>query len=150
MAGVRRFQDLECHQLAVAVRRQVLRLVSEGPARKDFRFSNQIRDSARGAPRNIAEGYSRFNPAEILPFLSYAKSSLDETKNHLRDGAEERYFGETDTAIALDLIDRAIAAISRWRQYLESPAARRFYEQHKARRASAAFVPRARTPSKER
>jgi four helix bundle protein len=101
--------------------------------RQDSRFAAQIRDSVRGAPRNIAEGYSRFNPTEILPFLSYAQASLDETKNHMTDGQESGYFTADETQNVLALIRRTQAAIHRWRQYLESPAARKFYEQHKAR-----------------
>ncbi len=106
MAGVRKYQDLDCHKLAVALRREVLRFVRRGPARRDYRFSGQIRDSARSAPRNIAEGYSRFNPAEILPFLSYAKASLDETKNHIEDGEEDGYFTREEAATMIALAER--------------------------------------------
>jgi hypothetical protein len=35
--------------------------------RREFKFLNQIRDAARNAARNIAEGYSRFNPKETGP-----------------------------------------------------------------------------------
>ena len=134
MPGVRRFQDLECHKLAVAVRREVLRLTRRQTVRRDFRFLHQIRDSGRSAPRNIAEGYSRFNPTEILPFLNYAKSSLDETLNHIADGQEEGYFTEEEAATLLTLIRRTIAATVRWMQYLESPAARAWYAKHRTLR----------------
>jgi four helix bundle protein len=136
MPGVTRFQDLECHKLAVEIRREVLRLTRRQAVRRDFRFLHQIRDSARGAPRNIAEGYSRFNPTEIVPFLTYAKASLDEIKNHMVDGEESGYFTEKETDTVLSLTGRAIAAIVRWMQYLESPAAREFYIKHRARRRS--------------
>jgi four helix bundle protein len=134
MPGVTRFTDLECHKLAVAIRREVLRLTRREVVRRDFRFLHQIRDSARSAPRNIAEGYSRFNPSEIIPFLNYAKSSLDETRNHVVDGQESGYFTDEEAQSLLSLVNRAIAAIVRWMQYLESPAARAFYERHRARR----------------
>jgi four helix bundle protein len=134
MAGVRRFQDLECHKLAVEIRREVLRLTRREAVRRDFRFLHQIRDSSRGAPRNIAEGYSRFNPTEIVPFLTYAKASLDETRNHMEDGQKDGHFTEKETETVLSLVGRAIAAIMRWMQYLESPAARAFYAKHRARR----------------
>jgi four helix bundle protein len=134
VASVRRFQDLECHKLAVQLRREVIRLTAREPVRTDFKFVSQIRDSARGAPRNIAEGFSRFNPTEILQFLSYAQASLDETKNHTMDAQECGYFSDDETEAVLTLIKRTLGAIRTWREYLESPAARRFYEQHKARR----------------
>lgn len=134
MASVRRFQDLECHKLAVQIWREVIRLTARAPVCTDFKFVSQIRDSARGAPRNIAEGYSRFNPTEILQFLSCAQASLDETKNHTMDAQESGYFPDDETEVVLTLIRRTLGAIRNWREYLESPAARRFYEQHKARR----------------
>jgi four helix bundle protein len=133
MASVKRFEDLDCYKLAVEIRREVLRLTRHAHVRQDFKFSAQIRDSARGGPRNMSEGYSRFNPTEILQFLSYAQSSLDETKNHMSDGQESEYFTPHETQHVVTLIRRTLGAIHRWRRYLESPAARRFYEQHKAR-----------------
>jgi four helix bundle protein len=134
MTSVKRFQDLECHKLAVQIRREVIRLTARDPVRTDFKFVGQIRDSARGGPRNIAEGFSRFNPTEILQFLSYAQASLDETKNHTMDAQESGYFSDDESDAVLTLVKRTLGAIRNWREYLESPAARRFYEQHKARR----------------
>jgi four helix bundle protein len=134
MASIRRLQDLECHQLAVEIRREVLRLTRREPGRGDFKFVGQIRDAARSAPRNIAEGYSRFIPAEIVRYLSYAKASLHETENHVGDGRESAYFSQAESERLTDLIGRCISAILRWIEYLESPAARQFYERHKRRR----------------
>ena len=133
MASVKRYEDLECYKLAVEVRRNVLRLTRREPVRRDLRFCSQIRDSARGAPRNISEGYSLFNPAQIVRFLSYAKGSLNETKNHVVDGLESGHFTQEETDNLISLIKRTLGAIKRWVEYLESPTARRFYEQHKAR-----------------
>ena len=145
MPGVRRFEDLDCHKLAVAVRREVLRLTRREAVRRDYKFSGQIRDSARSAPRNIAEGYSRFGPTEILPFLNYAKSSLDETLNHIVDGQEDGYFSEQEAASVATLIRRAIGGLIRWIQYLESPAARAWYAKHRAMRRNTE-VPRRNNP----
>jgi four helix bundle protein len=134
VAAIRRFQDLECHKLAVQIRREVIRLTARAPVCTDFKFVGQIRDAARGGPRNIAEGFSRFNPAEILQFLSYAQASLDETQDHTMDAHECGYFSDDESEAVLTLIKRTLGAIRNWREYLESPAARRFYERHKARR----------------
>ena len=142
MAGVTRFEDLECHKLAVEIRREVLRLTKREAVRRDFRFLHQIRDSARGAPRNISEGYSRFNPSQIVPFLTYAKASLDETRNHIVDGEESGYFSEEEARIVLSLIARAIGAVVRWMNYLETPAARAFYAKHRARRRTSHSPPK--------
>ena len=133
MAGVTRYEDLRCHQLAVQLRREILRLTRREAVRRDYKYLHQIRDAARSAPRNIAEGYSRFNPAEILQFLGYAKASVDETHNHLIDGRDSGYFSANETQQLLDLIGRITRALLRWMAYLDSPAARDFYARHKAR-----------------
>jgi four helix bundle protein len=145
MAGVRRFEDLECHQLAVQVRREVLRLTRRESVRREWRYVQQIRDAARSAPRNIAEGYARFNPSETVPYLNTVRGSLDEVRDEIMDGHESGYFGEHETNLVLELARRAIGATLRWKQYLESPQARRFYEQHKAKRRAQDFRPRTRT-----
>ena len=81
MARARRFEDLIVWQLSVRIRDRVDVLVDSGPASRDFKFRDQIRDSAASAPRNISEGFLRFNPPEFAYFMSVAKSSLGETQN---------------------------------------------------------------------
>jgi four helix bundle protein len=108
---------------------------SEGSAGSEgFRYVGQIRDSARSAPRNIAEGFSRFNPSEILPYVSWSKSSVHETENHFKDALESGYISKDEFDAIQITISRLISALLNWMKYLESPAARRFYEQHKAKR----------------
>jgi four helix bundle protein len=133
MATVYRFQDLECWKLARMLRREVVRLTRTAPACQDFKFVAQIRDAARGGTRNIAEGYSRFSPSEILRFLGYAKSSLDETMDALIDGLDSGYWPPADYNRARSLLKRTQGAIRAWWRYLESPQAARFYEQHRNR-----------------
>jgi four helix bundle protein len=134
MPGVKRCSDLICYQLAVEIRREVLRFTRRADVRKDFKFVSQICDAARGGTRNIAEGHSRFSPGDIVRFLSYAKASIDETADCMHTGLEAGYFSEEETAAVLGLIRRCNGAIVRWMDYLESPAARRWYEEFLARR----------------
>ena len=133
MSGVRRFQDLECWKLARMLRREVVRFTRRPPACTDFKFVGQIRDAARGGTRNIAEGYSRFNPAEILRFLGYAKSSLDETGDALIDGLDCGYWSRAEYQHMRSLLRRTHGAIRGWWRYLESPEAARFYQKHRER-----------------
>ncbi len=114
-------------------RREVVRLTGREPVCREFRFVAQIRDAARGGTRNIAEGFSRFAPAEILHYLGYAKSSLDEAADELLDGLESGYWSPAEYQAARSLLRRTHGAIRGWWRYLESPAAHRFYDQHKAR-----------------
>jgi four helix bundle protein len=37
---------------------------------RDFRFRDQLRDSAASAPSNIAEGFGRYEPAEFKALSS--------------------------------------------------------------------------------
>ena len=115
------------------LRREVVRLTRAAPACNDFKFVAQIRDAARGGTRNIAEGYSRFIPTEILRFLGYAKASLDETADALIDGLDSGYWSRADYDRARSLLKRTQGAVRGWWRYLESPEAARFYEKHRQR-----------------
>ena len=65
-----------------------------GPASKDFKYRDQIRDASASAPRNIAEGFARFRPKDFARFLEIARASLVETRNHLIDGYDNHYLEE--------------------------------------------------------
>lgn len=110
MLGVKRFADLDIHKLAVQLQRDVFRLTAQRAVSRDYKFAAQIRDAARGGPRNIAEGFSRGAPFEFREFLSYAKASIAETKNHVEDARENRCFGNDDCDQMLRLAHRSIAA----------------------------------------
>ena len=142
MGGVHRFQDLECHKLAVQVRREILRLTRRESVKREFRYVDQIRDAARSATRNIAEGFSRFNPSETASYLSIVKASLDEVRDELQDGRESGYFSNEECDLVLALVARTIGAVMRWRRYLESSQAKRFYEHHKTGRRQREYTPR--------
>src|SRR4051812_17501698 len=112
------FREMVSWQLAFELNRNVQRLLRTGPAARDFKFRDQLSDSSRGAPRNIAEGFGRFNPTEIAQFLDFAIASLDETENHLRDGVESNYFLATEVAPQIVLITRCRKALTSWHAYL--------------------------------
>ena len=134
MPSARRFEELDVYKLAVELRRAIVRLSCHGDIARDFKFVSQIRDAARGGPRNIAEGFSRTAPKEFAHFLTYAKASLDETRTHILDGHESGYFDDQQYEELLTLIRRTIGAINRLIAYLESPAAARAYEEIRKRR----------------
>ena len=88
MAGVKVYTDLHCWQLANALKVGVYALIKTGDAAKDFEFRDQIRNAAASAPRNIAEGFGRYQPRQIRQYLLVANGSLMETVNHLQDGVD--------------------------------------------------------------
>jgi four helix bundle protein len=118
MAAVKRFEDLIVWQLAVAVRDAVYVLTGGGGASCDFAFRQQIRDSAGSAPRNIAEGFQRYNPPQFAQFMNIAKGSLAETQNHLLHGRHQGYFSEQEFTDAWRLTCRAPRAANRLHAYL--------------------------------
>ena len=91
----KRYEELEAWQLADELKREVYALTETGPAAKDFKYRDQIRDSSASAPRNIAEGFGRFRPGEFARFLEFAVGSIDETRNSLIDGRDRGYLDAT-------------------------------------------------------
>src|SRR5437870_10265414 len=89
--GVHDFKDLVCWQLSYQLKREVFAFTANGPASRDFKYCDQIRDSSSSAPRNIAEGFGRYRPAEFARFLEFARASLSKTMNHLIDGHDSGY-----------------------------------------------------------
>lgn len=114
------FRELVVWQLAFELSQRVNKLLQSGPASKDFRFRDQLADSARSAPRNIAEGFGRFNPNETAQFLDYARGSLDETENHLRDAVASNYFPPEAVGPLILLLVRCRKALDSWHTYLRS------------------------------
>ena len=120
MRVARRYEDLVIWRLSVKLRKEVLELTAAGPAARDFEFRRQIRESTRSAPRNIAEGFGRYNPRPFAQFLRIARVSLLETRNHLQDGLECGYFNNAAIAPLLSLQRQAQAGCTRLIKYLES------------------------------
>src|SRR5678815_1405486 len=89
--GVRRFEDLVAWQLAHQLSLEVFAATETGPVSRDFRFREQVRDSAASAGRNIAEGFGRFPPGDFARFLRYARASLMETRNSLIEARDRGY-----------------------------------------------------------
>ena len=118
MIAARRFEDLIVWKLAVSLRRLVFRMTTTGEVTREFEFRNQIRNSARSAPSNIAEGFKRFDPPEFAHFLKIALASLAETQDHLLHGREENYFPEDQFTEAWRLSCRALKAGNRLHDYL--------------------------------
>ena len=117
----RRYEDLVCWQLANEVKKKVYAITARPDLRKDFEFCKQIRESARSAPSNVAEGFGRYRPAEFTRFLEIARASLTETHNHTNDAADLRYIDAEECAALCLLIARAGKAAVRLIRYLKGP-----------------------------
>ena len=110
MAPVRDFRDLVCWQLSYELKCEIFDFTASGPASKDFRLRDQIRDSSAAAPRNIAEGFGRFTPLEFAQFLKYARASLMETQTSLIDARDRGYLPPASYARLANLARAALRA----------------------------------------
>ena len=86
--GVRDFRELVCWRLSYELKCEVLAFIESGPASKDFKYRDQIKDSSSSAPSNLAEGFGRVRPGEFARYLEIARASLIETRNHLLDARD--------------------------------------------------------------
>jgi four helix bundle protein len=118
--GVHHFRELVAWQLADELRREVLAFTETGPAARDFKYRDQIRDAVSSACRNTSEGFDRFRPAEFARFLEFARSSLGETQDGLIDGHERKYITGDSFDRLWILSKRALGANTNLMKYLQS------------------------------
>jgi four helix bundle protein len=135
VAGARRFEELlswrRGHELHIEIWSACDRL----PANRDFKFTNQIRDASESVPRNIAEGFGRYSPAQFLTFLDVSRSSALETQSLLKKGLAVGYWDEEEFKRLDALATRAIQAIAKFQRYLRSPKAKRNADRYRPKGA---------------
>ena len=122
MAGVKRFEELICWQLAVDLREAVFEITARPAVGRDRDFVEQIQKSARSAPSNIAEGFGRFQDGDFARFLEIAIASISETQNHLAEAASRGFVDHTEYTALRTLSSRAIGAATRLTLYLKRRA----------------------------
>ena len=114
----RDFTELAAWQLAHELRALVIAITAKSPARNDVRYCSQIRDAARSAASNIAEGFGRFRHRDFAHFLRMAVASLNEVRDNLIDGHLRRYVTDDELSRGTSLSKRAIGATTRLIRYL--------------------------------
>jgi four helix bundle protein len=115
----RHFTDLFCWQLSNELKLRVYAIIARPKVARDFKYCDQIRESTRSAPRNIAEGFGKYDPPEFIRFLNIAKGSLSETENHLRDGLALTYLSQEEFHDLTRLAKRARSTTISLMAYLE-------------------------------
>ena len=94
--------------------RFLIRLLTNGLPKSEYRRKAQVDDAARSVVRNIEEGYKRATTSEYLQFIGYSQGSLEEVKGDIRELTEDRFLrtvGKSSLAgIGLDLgsLNRAL------------------------------------------
>jgi four helix bundle protein len=104
-----------------------LRITRAGAVARDWKFRDQIRDSVRSAPRNLSEGFARYNHGEFAYFANIAKGSFAETRNHLQDAKEENYLSCDDYARMDEIAEEALRTTNGLLRHLLTSEAPRPY-----------------------
>ena len=120
MPGFRSFKDFAAWQLAYALRRAVRPLCHRAPEEKDFKLQGQIREAARSATRNIAEGFGRFKHGDFARFVRIAKASEVELLDHFNEAFDSGYLSDTERRELEHAARKAIKAANGLIRYLES------------------------------
>lgn len=116
----REFTELVCWQLSTEFKVRVYEILARPKVARDGKFCDQIRESARSAPRNIAEGFGKYDPPEFRRYLGIAAGSLTESQNHLRDALTQQYISSDEFNQLWALTRRARKATLALMAYLES------------------------------
>jgi four helix bundle protein len=90
MAGWKDIREIAAWRLANDLKCRVDLFLERDEVKRKFRFRDQLSDSARSAPSNIAEGFGRFGNREFARFARIAKASQVEVLNHLIDAHDQR------------------------------------------------------------
>src|SRR5262245_60353736 len=125
MAGVRRFEELDCWKLATELKLGIYDVLERPHVRIDRDFCEDVRDAARSAPSNIAEGFGRRTDPDFAHFLDIARGSLNECRNHISDARDRNYINENERSALDSLASRAVGAVAGLQRYLRGRSRRR-------------------------
>ena len=122
MAGWKDFREIVAWQRAVTVKLRVYELLERTRIKRDFRFVDQLRDAARSAPANIAEGFGRFGNKEFARFARIARGSEQEVLNRLIDVRDQRLITDDELKIEEHHVRKALEATAGLIRHLERTA----------------------------
>lgn len=118
------FSELVAWQRADDLERFVLEIIQRPALARDRDYCAQAADAAASAPRNIAEGFGRFAPAQFANFLRIAIGSEMETKNQILKAWQRGAITVEEHWAGMVLCKRAIGAAVGLRRYLLSQQAK--------------------------
>jgi four helix bundle protein len=120
MSGFKDFREIAAWQRSREVKMLAYTLLAKPEVARDFKFRDQLRDAARSAPRNIAEGFARYKHKEFAQFVRVAKGSLGEILNHFIDAVDSGYLTPAEFAGHEHACKKALKAVNGLIRYLES------------------------------
>jgi len=104
---VRRFEDLEVYQGALALQRSVFELTKRFPKEETYSLTDQIRRSSRSVGANVAEAWhKRRYPSHFASKLSDSDAECAETRHWLQTAHDCNYIslGEFDELVEGTLV----------------------------------------------
>ena len=120
MAGWKDFREIAAWRLSHDVKCRVDAFLERPDAQRKYRFRDQLADSARSAPGNIAEGFGRFGNKEFARFARIAKASLIEVLNHMIDAQDQQLISRDELLLHEHSIRKALKATVGLIRHLES------------------------------
>jgi four helix bundle protein len=120
MAGWKDFREIVAWQRSQRVKLRVYEITRRPDVKRDFRFCQQLRDAARSAPANIAEGFGRFGNKEFARFVRIARGSEHEVLNHLIDARDLLWLTESELLMEQHHVRGALSAMAGLIRHLES------------------------------
>ncbi|HEX5110770.1 MAG TPA: four helix bundle protein [Vicinamibacterales bacterium] len=120
MAAATHFEELDCWQLANELKLALYALIRRPAVRRDFDLVKQIRKAAASSPSNIAEGFGRRTHKDFAHFLDFARGSLYESQNHIRDCRDRHYCTNEEYRALITLARRASGATAALQRYLRN------------------------------
>lgn len=113
------FRQIVAWQRARELKIRVDELLQRPAMQLKFKFRDQLEDSTRSAPRNIAEGFGRFGNKEFARFARIAKGSELEVLNHLIDAHDQGLITKDEFSQYEECVQSALAAVVGLIRHLE-------------------------------
>lgn len=109
---IRKLEDLEAWQEARKLCAGVYILTNNYPKTEKYNLIKHLRESSRGVPANIAEGFGRYFFKENLRFYGISKGCLYEIKNDIYLSFDVRLINKEILKRFINQIDKVEAKIN--------------------------------------
>ena len=118
MASIKRFEEIECWQLARELDKEVFGKTQKDNFSRDFKLRDQILGASGSIMDNIAEGFERNGNKEFIQHLSISKGSSGELKSQLYRALDREYIEQNEFDLLFGKADLISKKISGFMNYL--------------------------------
>ena len=126
MAAIKRFEELNCWQLARELENLVWELTLQGSFSKDFSLKDQINRSTGSTMDNIAEGFGRASNREFIQFLIISRGSIIETQSQLIRAKDRKHISNEEFEKIYLKASEVVSTITNFINYLKKDISRTF------------------------